>query len=162
MAEANRSAGLAIRSCFHEFRSQYDAWGIRSAWNAPVLLRMAGDVQLPAGTHRFMMRGRALGRLWINGKLVARTKAITKRPPDGEERITPVAQPPLPGVRVHGYHQQEVFGEATIEPGVTGKSRVVLELVVGGKGHRTETGEVCVAMLSADGKTSYELLASGV
>jgi len=35
---------------------------------------------------------------------------------------------------------------------------VVLELVVGGKGHRTETGEVCVAMLSADGK-SYELLA---
>ena len=139
---------------------QYDTWGIRSAWNAPVLLRMAGDVQLPAGTHRFTMRGRALGRLWINGKVVARTKAITKRPPDGEERITPVAQPPLAGVRVHGYHQQDVFGEATIEPGVTGKSRVVLELVVGGKGHRTETGEVCVAMLSADGK-SYELLGAG-
>ena len=139
---------------------QYDAWGIRSAWNAPVLLRMAGDVELPAGTHRFMMRGRALGRLWINGKVVARTKPITKRPPDGEERVTPVAEPPLAGVRVHGYHQQEVFGEATIEPGVTGKSRVVLELVVGGKGHRTETGEVCVAMLSADGK-SYELLGAG-
>ena len=139
---------------------KYDAWGIRSAWNAPVLLRMAGDVPLPAGTHRFMMRGRALGRLWINGKVVARTKAITKRPPDGEERITPVALPPVPGVRVHGYHQQEVFGEATIEPGLAGKSRVVLELVVGGKGHRTETGEVCVAMLSEDGE-SYELLAPG-
>ncbi len=137
---------------------EYDAWGIRSAWNAPVLLRMAGDVPLPAGTHRFMLRGRALGRLWINGKVVARTKAVTKRPPDGEERITPVAEPPVPGMRVHGYHQQEVFGDATIEPGFTGKSRVVLELVVGGKGHRTETGEVCVAMLSADGK-SYELLA---
>ncbi len=137
---------------------QYDTWGIRSAWNAPVLLRMVGDVQLPAGTHRFMIRGRALGRLWINGKVVARTKAITKRPPDGEERITPVTEPPLPGVRVHGYHQQEVFGDATIEPGFTGKSRVVLELVVGGKEQRTETGEVCVAMLSADGK-SYELLA---
>ena len=139
---------------------EYDAWGIRSAWNAPVLLRMAGDVQLPAGTHRFMMRGRALGRLWINGKVVARTRAITTRPPDGEERITPVVEPPLPGIRVHGYHQQEVFGEATIGPGVTGKSRVVLELVVGGKGHRTETGEVCVAMLSADGK-SYELVGPG-
>jgi len=137
---------------------EYDAWGIRTAWNAPVLLRMAGDVQLPIGTHRFMMRGRALGRLWINGKVVARTKAITGRPPDGEEPVTPVTEPPLPGMRVHGYHQQEVFGEATIEPGVTGKSRVVLEIVVGGKGHRTETGEVCVAMLSADGK-SYELLA---
>lgn len=139
---------------------QYDAWGIRSAWKAPVLLRMAGDVQLPAGTHRFMMRGRALGRLWINGKVVARTKAITGRPPDGEERITPLAQPPLPGVRVHGYRQQEVFGEATIDPGITGKSRVVLELVVGGKGHRTETGEVCVAVLSANGKM-YELAGAG-
>lgn len=139
---------------------EYDAWGIRSAWNAPVLLRMAGDVQLPAGTHRFMMRGRALGRLWVDGKLVARTKEITYRPPDGEERITPVAQPPLAGVRVHGYHQQEAFGETTIDPGVDGMSRVVLELVVGGKGHRTETGEVCVAVLSADGK-SYELLGPG-
>ena len=121
---------------------------------------MAGDVELPAGKHRFLLRARSLGRLWIDGKIVARTKPVTKRPPDGEEPVTPVAEAPLDGVRVHGYHQQEVFGEATIEPGVTGKSRVVLELVVGGKGHRTETGEVCVAMLSADGK-SYELLGAG-
>lgn len=138
----------------------YDDWGIRDAWNAPVLLRMAADVQLPAGTHRVMLRGRALGRLWINGKIVARTEPITGRPPDGEERVTPVAQPPLAGMRIHGYHQQEVFGEATIEPGFAGKSRVVLELVVGGKGHRTESGEICVAMLSADGK-SYEVLGPG-
>ncbi len=139
---------------------QYDTWGIRSAWNAPMLLRLAGDVQLPAGTHRLMVRGRALGRLWVNGKVVARTKAITQRPPDGEERITPVAQPPLSGVRVHGYHQQETFGDLTIEQGFTGKSRVVLELVVGGKGHRTESGEVCVAILAPNGK-SYELLGPG-
>jgi mono/diheme cytochrome c family protein len=139
---------------------QYDAWGIRSAWNAPVLLRMAGDVELPAGTQRFLLRGRSQGRLWINGKVVARTEPVTKRPPDGEEPVTPLAVAPLDGVRVHGYHQQEVFAEATIEPGITGKSRVVMELVVGGKGHRTETGEVCVAMLSADGKT-YQLLGTG-
>ncbi|MCA9155679.1 MAG: DUF1549 domain-containing protein, partial [Planctomycetales bacterium] len=135
----------------------FDAWGIRDAWNAPVLLRVAGDVELPPGTHRFLMRGRALGRLWINGKVVARTQPITGRPPDGEERIIPIAEPPLAGARVHGYRQQEVFGEATIEPRDSGKSRVVLELVVGGKGHRTETGEVCVAMLAADGK-SYNVL----
>jgi len=81
---------------------EYDTWGIRTAWNAPVLLRMAGDVQLPIGTHRFMMRGRALGRLWINGQVVARTKAITGRPPDGEEPVTPITEPPLPGMRGHG------------------------------------------------------------
>lgn len=154
---------------------QYDSWGIRSAWKAPVLLRIAGDVELPSGTHRFMLRARALGRLWIDGKVVARTKPITGRPPDGEERITPVATPPMAGVRTHGYHQQEVFGEATVgripnpsgrkdipshADGDTRRCRVVLELVVGGSGHRTETGEVCVAVLSADGK-SYELLGAG-
>ena len=68
--------------------------------------------------------------------------------------------PPLAGLRAHGYHQQEVFGEATIEPNANGKSRVVLELVVGGKDYRTETGEVCVALLSADGR-SYDLLGAG-
>ncbi len=139
---------------------QYDSWGIRTGWKAPVLLRMAGDVDIPAGTHRFLLRARSQSRLWIDGKVVARTEPITKRPPDGEEPVTPVAEPPLDGVRVHGYHQQEAIAEATIEPGVRGKSRVVLELVVGGKGHRTETGEVCVAMLSADGK-SYDLLGAG-
>ncbi|TWU12109.1 Planctomycete cytochrome C [Symmachiella macrocystis] len=135
----------------------YDSWGIRSSWNAPVLLRMAGDVELPAGKHRFLMRTRALGRLWIDGKVVARTKPITSRPPDGEERVTPVAEPPLPGLRAHGYHQQEAFGEATIELKTSRKTRIVLELVVGGSGHRTETGEICVAILSRDGK-SFELL----
>ena len=142
---------------------QYDSWGIRSAWNAPVLLRIAGDVELPTGTHRILLRARSQSRLWIDGQIVARTEPVTKRPPDGEEPVTPVAEPPLDGVRVHGYRQQEVFGEATIATiasNATGKSRVVLEVIVGGKGHRTETGEVCVAMLSSDGK-SYELLGPG-
>ena len=139
---------------------QFDPWGIRAGWNAPVLLRMAGDVEIPAGKHRFLLRARSQSRLWINGKVVARTEPDTKRPPDGEEPVTPVAEPPFAGVRVHGYHQQETFGQATIAPDRSGKSRVVLELVVGGKGHRTETGEVCVAMLSEDGK-SYNLLGAG-
>ncbi|MBM83213.1 MAG: hypothetical protein CMJ78_21845 [Planctomycetaceae bacterium] len=145
---------------------QYDSWGIRVSWSAPVLLRMAGNVELPAGTHRFLMRGRALGRLWIDGKIVARTKPVTKRPPDGEERVTPVAKPPLAGVRPHGYHQQETFGVFTVGPIAnpskkkTQRCRVVLELVVGGDGHRTETGEVCVAILSPNGKT-YDILGTG-
>jgi hypothetical protein len=139
---------------------QYDDWGIRAGWKAPVLLRLAADVELPAGTHRFMLRARAQSRLWIDGKVVARTEPITRRPPDGEEPVTPLAEPPLDGVRVHGYHQQEVFAEATIAANDRRTSRVILELVVGGKGHRTETGEVCVAMLTADGK-SYELLGGG-
>ncbi len=142
---------------------QYDSWGIRSNWNSPVLLRMAADVELPVGTHSFLLRARDQSRLWIDGALVARTQAQTKAPPDGEEPMTPLAEPPLPGTRAHGYRQQEVMGEATIEPdanGETRRCRVVLEFVVGGSGRRTETGEVCVAMLSEDGR-SYEVIGAG-
>lgn len=142
---------------------QFDSWGIRTGWNAPLLLRMAADVDLPVGEHRFLMRARALGRLWIDGKIVTRTKAISRRPPDGEEPITPVPVPPIRGARARGYRQQETFGEFTITPDGKGKvrrCRVVLELVVGGNNHRTETGEVCVALLAQDGK-SYDLLSAG-
>jgi mono/diheme cytochrome c family protein len=113
-------------------------------------VRMAADVQLPPGKHRFLLRARALSRLWVDGTVVARARAITKQPPNGEEPVTPVAQPPLPGLRVHGYHQQEVFGEATI---TRPRTRVVLEMVVGGKNLRTETGEVCVAVQTREGQS---------
>jgi cytochrome c553 len=134
---------------------RYDDWGIRASWKAPLLLRMAADVELPPGTHRFLLRCRGLGRLWVDGEVVARTPAIAKEPPNGEEPMTPVAEPPMPGMRTAGYHQQEVFGETTI-PATTGgqprRCRVVLELAVGGKNRRAETGEICVAVRSQDGE----------
>lgn len=139
---------------------RYDAWGIRDAWREPVLLRMAADVEIPSGNHRLLMRARGMGRLWIDGNVVARTNPVTRRSPDGEQPITPVAEPPLPGVRPHGYHQQEVFAELSI-PAVAGQDnrthRVVLELIVGGKNQRTETGEVCVA-IQRRGSKSFDLL----
>src|SRR5690606_7062332 len=105
------------------------------------------------------------GRLWVDGQLVTKTEPITSRPPDGEERMLPVPDPPLPGARLPGYRQQEVIGKAAIRPqdgspeshDSMRRCRVVLELVVGGSGHRTETGEVCVAMLAEDGDF-YEVL----
>ncbi len=139
---------------------RYDDWGIRASWQAPLLLRIAADVDLPRGSQRFLLRARGLSRLWVDGEVVARTEAITERPPDGEEPITPLAKPPLSGLRVHGYHQQEALGEITIEKQTSAeshRSRVVLEVVVGGKDQRTETGELCVAVQTQDG-TSYEIL----
>ena len=135
---------------------RYDEWGIRESWQAPLLLRMTADVELPAGTHRFLVRCRGLGRLWVDGQVVARTPAITIEPPNGEEPITPLADPPMPGLRVAGYHQQEVIGEAIIpaDPHQQhSRCRVVLELAVGGKNRRTETGEVCVAVQLQDTET---------
>lgn len=135
---------------------RYDDWGIRSSWKAPLLVRMAADVELLPGEHQFLLRARALGRLWIDGVLVARTEAVTKQPPNGEEPMTPLAEPPMPGLRIVGYHQQEVLGITKIAETVDGqprRCRVVLELAVGGKNLRTETGEACVAVRTEDGKS---------
>ena len=145
----------------HELPLNYDDWGIRSPWGAPILLRLAADVDLPVADYEFLIRLRSLGRLWIDGQLVAETQASTYRPPDGEERVTPVPAPPAPGQRIPDYHSQEGRGSVTIAPKVPVKTeneislpsdgeelksvRVVFELLVGGVNHRTESGEILVA-----------------
>jgi mono/diheme cytochrome c family protein len=139
---------------------RHDDWGIRTGWKAPTLLRMAADVALEQGNHRFMLRARGLGRLWVDGVVVARTKPLEKQPPNGEESITPLAVPKYPGARVPGYRMQEVYGDVVVKSesdGTVSPSRVVLEVVVGGKSHRTESGEICVAVVKPGG-APYEVL----
>ena len=143
---------------------RFDDWGIRKSWNAPLLIRMAADVDLPTGSTRLLLRARSLSRLWIHGVVFARTEAVTVQPPNGEEPVTPIAKPPSPGLRAHGYHQQEVLSEpVTIagRPGETLRCRVVLEMVVGGKNYRSETGEVCVAVETEDGRSFSVLRPAG-
>lgn len=77
---------------------RFDAMGIRDNWKAPVLTRLAADALLTPGKHRFLMRVRGLARLWVNGSVIARSKPLSGSP-NGEEPLTPVAQPPLPGLR---------------------------------------------------------------
>ncbi len=130
---------------------RHDEWGIRSAWRAPLLLRLATDVELPEGDRRFLVRTRALARLWIDGELIAETKPADGSSPNGHDPVTPLTEPSLPGLRVKDYHHQELLVETKLPPR-RGHSRVVLELIVGGKNQRTETGEVCVAIETEDGK----------
>lgn len=126
---------------------RFDAWGIRDAWTAPVLVRFATEVQLTPGKHRFLMRTRGLSRLWVNEELIARGKAV-RGSPSGEEPVTPVAAPPLPGMRIVEHRQNEILGEATI--GEDGRCRIILETLVGGARFRTDPGETCVAVESDD------------
>ena len=137
---------------------RYDEWGIREAWKVPAVVRMAADVDLKPGKRRFLMRVRGLSRLWVNGKLVARSKPLTGSP-SGEEPITPVSEAPKPGLRVAEHRQQDVFGEAEI--GWGGATRVVLETMVGGKAFRADPGEMCVAVETTDGKSFVVLSAKG-
>jgi hypothetical protein len=136
---------------------KYEAWGIRDSWKGPALMRMAGDITLPPGKHRFLMRVRGLSRLWIDGKIVAQGKPM-KASQDGFEPMTPPAKPPKPGLRIAKYHQQEIAGEYLVGP--NGTCRVVLETLVGGKDFRVDPGELCVAVETTDGQ-SYVLLQPG-
>ncbi|MFN3159256.1 MAG: DUF1553 domain-containing protein [Rubinisphaera brasiliensis] len=132
----------------------YDSWGIRDSWNAPLLLRMAADVPLPPGKQRLMMRVRGVSRLWVNGEIIARSKPMIKAQ-NGFEKMTPPTPAPKPGLRIAQHRQQEVFGTANIPD--AGTSRVVLEIIVGGKDFRADPGETCVALETADGE-SFVLL----
>ncbi len=139
---------------------RYDDWGIRAAWKPPVLVRLAADVQLPHGKQRFLIRTRALARLWIDGKLVTETKPADAASPNGHDHVTPLAEPPHPGLRVKGYKQQEVIASIDL-PKKTSPSRVILELIAGGKSQRTDTGEVTVAIETEDGQSFSILRAVG-
>ena len=134
---------------------RYDEWGIRKGWEAPLLIRMAADVRLEPGKHEFLLRARAESRLWIDGKLTLKTKPITYVPPNGEEPVTPVVEPPAPGVRPAGYHQQEEIGKIEIES--DDPLRIVFEMIVGGPQARVETGEVGIAVRRA-GEEMFHVL----
>ena len=129
---------------------RYDDWGIRASWKAPVLARLAADLTLPAGTHRIVLRARGLTRLWLDGTLIASTKP-NKGDAGGHDPVTPVATPPLPGLRPAPFAMQEVLVEVKVKPGAPG--RFVLETLVGGQRYRPDLGELTVAVSTPDGRT---------
>ncbi len=135
---------------------RYDDWGIKSSWKGPLLVRIAADVELPQGKHRFLVRARGLSRLWVDDQLVTKTRAQGGST-DGHESVAPLPEPPHPGLRAVGYGDQEVFGEANLVR--SGVHRVILELVVGGKKYRAEPGEVVVAVETPD-QQSFQLLST--
>lgn len=137
---------------------RYDDWGIREGWKAPVLARLAAEIKLPPGQMRFLIRARGLSRLWINGQLIAGTKAHGGSS-DGHEKVEPLPEPPLPGARPAGFGDREALGEATVP--ADGKCRLVFESIVGGKKLRAEPGELCVAVQAPDGKAFHLVQASG-
>ncbi len=89
---------------------------------------------------------------------------MIKQPPNGEEPITPIPEPPHPGERLPGYRIQETFGvytvAATPDDGPA-TCRVVFETVAGGKNLRTETGEIVVAVENAAGDAFTVLRPAG-
>ena len=115
----------------------YDSWGIRSKWKAPLLLRMAADISLPAGETSFLTRVRGISRLWVDGKEVVSTKPASGRRTDGHNPVTPLATPPKANHRVKGYHQQEAVGTLSLEKERNQKNRIRTNC----RGHQPKDGD---------------------
>jgi hypothetical protein len=147
--------------------ARYDEWGIRNAWKPTVLLRAAATVELPPGKHRFLVRARGGARLWLDGKAIVRT-SFHQPGTDGHGSVPPEPRPPAPGARLPAYGDHEAVAEAEV---TAGPHVVVLEVLVGAKKFRPETGECCVAvqlagekqfrLLGADGASDVSLTDAG-
>ena len=124
---------------------------------------MAADVEFEPGEYQLLLRARGLSRLWIDGKLVTTTTADKTRYDGGRNPVHPPGKAPLPGHRPLPGNMQEVTVNFSVPPAVTNSvaqqgntgtestnsdtprtHRVVLEVIVGGRGVRPEAGEICV------------------
>ena len=149
---------------FTRVPEKYVDTGVRAERSNPYLLRALARVNLPAGKHRLLLRGRGASALFIDGKLQVQTPfppgATDNKPVKeqdnyldlgGDFRFAP------PGNR-DAWVEFESKG---------GEHRVILESVVGfliinakgeNKGHRRpELGET-IAAISLAGSTDWKLL----
>ncbi|MBX3397379.1 MAG: DUF1553 domain-containing protein [Gemmataceae bacterium] len=145
---------------FFETPHKYVDTGVRADRGFPYLVRAAAIVNIPAGKHRLLLRGRGASRLLVDGKLLLTTPFPsgdgsghgTIRPADSYLNLGPDFRFAPPGNR-----------EAWIEFNSPGGERfVILETIVGsfvGKGkRRPELGETVVA-ISPEGSEHWQLLA---
>ncbi|TWU48161.1 DUF1553 domain-containing protein [Rubripirellula reticaptiva] len=121
----------------------YDDHGVRDAYRDAVWLRLGADVDLPAGTHRFVVRSRGLSRLWIDDQRFDTTGPLSSRT-DGHNPVEPLPERPAAKMRRVAYGVEEKIVEHTIK--TDGIQRVILETLIGGKSLRAEPGETVVAV----------------
>ncbi|VTS04138.1 Uncharacterized protein OS=Singulisphaera acidiphila (strain ATCC BAA-1392 / DSM 18658 / VKM B-2454 / MOB10) GN=Sinac_0433 PE=4 SV=1: PSCyt1: PSCyt2: PSD1 [Tuwongella immobilis] len=147
---------------FSRIPHRYIDTGVRVDRPNPFLMRVAAKVTLPAGTHRFVLRGRGAARLWIDGALVLETPF----PPsvgDGSDGRDPSKKEYLdlgPDFRYAPPGNREKWTSFR----TTGSHLVILETIVGGKmgktnHHRPDLGETVVAV-SLAGTQQFTLLGS--
>jgi mono/diheme cytochrome c family protein len=145
---------------FFELPQKYVDTGVRGDRGFPTLLRAAAVMNVPAGKHRLLLRGRGASRLYIDNKLILTTPFPSGdgsghghvRTPDSYLNLGPDFRFAPPG-------NAETWAEFT-SPG--GEQFVILETIVGSfmnkNKRRPELGETVVAISHA-GKQDWQLLA---
>jgi hypothetical protein len=147
---------------FFDEPQEYVDTGVRDDRANPHLFRAAANVNLPAGKHRLLLRGRGASRLYIDGKLLLNTP-FPSEDTGGHGHVsaqnTYLDLGPDFRFRPPGNRESSCEFESA-----EGEHLILLETIVGGyagKGrHRPELGETVVAW-SRQGSTSWELLSPG-
>lgn len=140
---------------------KYIDTGIRADRANPYLLRASAAIELPAGKHRLLLRGRGACRLSVDGQIVLTTPFV----PAISDGHTPIPTKYLelcPGFRLAPPGNRETW-TSFVSPGKT--HTVVLESIVGGKrgggALRQELGET-VAAISLAGSETFRLVAPDI
>ena len=139
-----------------ELPKKYDERGVQADRGNPFLIRAMTRIAIPAGSRRIAVRSRNASRLYVDGELIGETD-FHGIPSSGHGQVTPLDTSlgemfrPVP----RGCTQTVIEWESDGKPHV-----FRFEMIVGGRNHRPEMGETCVAV-STDDDTEYELLAPG-
>ncbi|MEI6712620.1 MAG: DUF1553 domain-containing protein [Verrucomicrobiota bacterium] len=143
---------------FFELPHLYVDTGVRADRPNPLFVRASAIVNIPAGRHRFLLRGRGASCLFVDGKPILTTPFP---PPESDNRPVTVQNQFLdlgPTFRFAPPGNRESWCEVEIE---SGEHLVILETIIGGvrgKGHnRPELGET-VAAFSPEGSYDWKIL----
>ena len=136
-----------------EIAQKYSSRGVRADRSNPFVVRVTGDVDLPAGESRVLIRSRSASRLFIDGNLAVQN-AFPKFRGDGHESVWEVDRRPAPGHRALLPGDQDAVA---LFKSAGKKHRLTWEVFLGGKGIRAELGETCLAV-ARPGSETFEVL----
>lgn len=134
----------------------YDQLGIRTDYTPAVMLRGFARIELPAGGHRVLLRGRGATRLWVNGSLLGSTRFAVFRG-DGHTPMAPIPEPVVHGARRVQFGDAEQVFTLTTNGGV---HELVFDVLAGSKNMRAETGEA-LAAIQLHGTGPFVILSPG-
>jgi hypothetical protein len=127
---------------FVDLPKKYTSSGVIADRTNPFLVRIWSKQQMTAGQYELLLRARGAARLLVDGKIVAQTNFVNRNA-SGHEAVPQLAQPQHAGMRALSLGIQERMATIALDE----KEHVFrLDIIVGGKGLRTEIAEMCVAI----------------
>jgi hypothetical protein len=135
---------------FFQIPNKYNAQGIKIDRSSPFMIRAYGNVVIPTGTHRILVRARNGARLFIDGELKA-TVPFFNISSKASGAIFEVQRELAPSIRGLQRGDSEVV--FNIE-GDGQQHQLRFEMIVGGGKRRPETGETAVCIATETGEFS--------